>query len=188
MAQKRRSRALLACKTQPAAEQPVDKPLESDRHLVELAMQLAGDTVDDAAAHYRFAYCYVSTPAGPVREQIVHAYGQIVVGTQQSCTLCNDAVPVVVRVAVESHVKLFFESDQAAHRIRRRWVHADAAIPIERHEPESRVDRLVHDGEVEAIALGNGMPVMDAGAAQGVDTELEPGVPDRVQIEHVLEV
>src|SRR6266849_8953220 len=32
------------------------------------------------------------------------------------------------------------------------------------------------------------MPVMDARAAQGVDTELEPGVLYRVQIEHLSQV
>src|SRR5437879_4661446 len=117
MAQERRSRALLARKTQPAAEQPFDEPLETDRHFVELAMQLARDTVDDAAAHHCFPYRHAVSPRRPMREQIVHANRQIVVGMQESGALGDDAVPVMVSIAGEGHVELVFESDQAAHGI-----------------------------------------------------------------------
>src|SRR2546428_6791455 len=115
-----------------------------------------------------------------MREQIVHANRQIIVGTQESGALGDDAVPVMVGIAGESHVELIFESDQAAHGIRRRGIHADAAVPVEGHGTESRVDTLVYHSQVQTIALGNGMPVMDACAAQRVDTELEPGVLYRV--------
>ena len=125
-------------------------------------MQLARDAVNDAAADNRFPYSYVVSPGWTVREEILHADRQVVVGTQQSGAFRDDAVPVMVRVAGESHVELIFERDQAAHGIRRRRIHADAAVPVEGHEAESRIDGLVYHGQVQTIALGDRMPVVDA--------------------------
>ena len=70
-------------------------------------------------------------------------------------------------------------ADQRRHRVRRRAVHADLAVPVERHEPPRRVDERVDDGEVEAVALGDRRPVVDARPAERVGADVHAGGADR---------
>ena len=75
-------------------------------------------------------------------------------------------------------------ADQRRHRVRRRAVHPDPAVPVQRHEPEGGVDHRVDHGQVQAVPVGDLGPVGDAGAAERVSADPHPGRPDRVQVDH----
>ena len=66
-------------------------------------------------------------------------------------------------------------ADQRCHRVRRRAVHADLAVPVEGHEPPGRVDLGVHDGQVEVESVGDPGPVVDAGPAERVGADADAG-------------
>ena len=150
------------------------EPLEADRHLGELPVQALHDTVDQAAADQRLADLRVRGPVGPVSQQVTDRDGQVMVGVHEPHGLGDDPVAIGVGVVAERDVKAVLELDQARHRIRARAVHADLAVVVERHEPECRVDRRVGDGDVQAVGIGDRLPVMHGRAAQRVDAELEP--------------
>ncbi len=121
-------------------------------------------------------------------EEIEDGDRKVVVGRQQSCAPGDDPVPVVVGVAGEGEVEAILQLDQSLHRIRRRRVHADLAVPIDRHEPEGRVDGLVDDGEVQPVAIGDRPPVVDTGAAEGIDAEVDPCAADGVHVDHIGQI
>ena len=121
-------------------------------------------------------------------EQVVDRDGQEVVGRHQAGRGRHDAVPVVVGVAGKGDVVLVLEPDQPPHGVRRGRIHADAAVPVERHEAEPRVDLFADHGEIDAVALGDARPVVHAGAAQRVDAHADAGGADRVEVDHVAEV
>ena len=100
----------------------------------------------------------------------------------------DDAVPVGVGVVGEGHVEVARHVAQPRHRVRRGAVHADLAVPVERDEAEGRVELVVDDRQVEAVALGDRLPVREARAAQRVHPEPQPGAPDRVEVDHRRQV
>ena len=71
--------------------------------------------------------------------------GEVVVGVEQAGGAGDDAVAVVVGVAGPGYVEFFLVGDHAGHRVGRRAVHADAAVPVKRHEAEGGVDVGVQD-------------------------------------------
>src|SRR5271154_5111902 len=83
-ASKRRSCALLARKSKTAVKQPVNEVFEADRNLVKFSTSTGGDAIDHAAADHGLADCHLFCPMGPMQEEIVDAYCQIVIGWQQS--------------------------------------------------------------------------------------------------------
>jgi hypothetical protein len=97
-------------------------------------------------------------------------------------------VPIGVGVVGKGDVELVARADQPRHRIGRRAVHPDLAVPVHRHEAERRVDRVADDGSIEAIALDDRLPVAHARAAQRIDADLHAGAADRFHVEHVGEV
>ena len=97
-------------------------------------------------------------------------------------------MPVVIGVAGEGDVEAVLDVEQALHRVRRRRVHADPAVPVGGHEAEGLVDLLADDGEVEPVVLGDARPVVHAGAAERVDAHLHLGIADRGEVDDVAEV
>ena len=97
--------------------------------------------------------------------QVVDCYCQIVIRREQSSVAGDDPVSVVVGVACKRDVEAILHSDQRLHRIGRGRVHADTAVPIDGHETERRIDRVVDDVEVQAVVFGDRCPVVHAGAA-----------------------
>ena len=85
-------------------------------------------------------------------------------------------MPVMVGVAGKGDVVAVLEIDEALHRVGRGGVHADLSVPIERHESKRGIDRIVDNGKIKAIPLGDARPIMHAGAAQGIDTHAYLGV------------
>ena len=47
---------------------------------------------------------------------------------------------------------------------------------------------VVDDREIQAVALGDRAPVVDAGAAERIDAELEAGAADRVHVDDAAEI
>ena len=89
----------------------------------------------------------------------------------------DDAVAIGVCVVAGRDLKLVTLFDQRSHCVWRRAVHADLPVPVESHEPPSRVDVGVHDGQVQAVALPDGAPVGDACAAQRVNPQSQARAP-----------
>jgi hypothetical protein len=62
------SRTLLAPEAERPVNQTCDKPLESYRHLGQLAPELCNHAVNHATAHQRFSHHDVLVPLRPVRQ------------------------------------------------------------------------------------------------------------------------
>ena len=84
--------------------------------------------------------------------------------------------------------KRSFRPIKLLHRIGRGWVHADLAVPIHRHKTEGRIDGLVHDREVQPVALGNRSPVVDPGAAQRIDSHADLRAANGIHVDHIGEI
>src|SRR5262245_26797824 len=95
-----------------------------------------------------------------------------------------DAVTISVRVAGKSYVESVFEIDHSCHRINRRRIHPDLAVPIDRHEAKGRIDGVIHNLQIESVAVTDGIPVSHAGAAQRIDTDANFALADRLKIDH----
>src|SRR5262249_21346551 len=64
--------------------------------------------------------------------------------------------------------------------------HADAAVPVQGHEAEGRVDGFVDYGQVEAIAFCDRRPVVDTRAAKRIDAEAD--LADGVHVQDVAQI
>ncbi len=97
-------------------------------------------------------------------------------------------MPIVVGIAGKGDVVAIFELDEPLHGMGRGGIHANLAIPIERHESKRRIDCIVHHGKVESITLRDPRPIMHAGAAERVDAHAYFGVPDDIHVQDVAEI
>ena len=95
---------------------------------------------------------------------------------------------VGVGVVAEGDIEAVAQLDEAGHRVRRRRVHPDPAVPVAGHEGELRIHDVVRDGQVQAVALGDGRPVGDAGAAERVDAQAQAGPGDGRHVDDLIEV
>ena len=95
---------------------------------------------------------------------------------------------IVVRVAGERDVVTILELDESFHRVSRRRIEADLAVPVERHERELRVDFVADDIELDRVAFRDARPVMHAGAAQRVHAHADAGTADHIEVEHAAEI
>ncbi len=100
----------------------------------------------------------------------------------------DDAMPVGVRVVAEGDIKPVFEADQARHGIGRRAIHADLAVLVDSHEGKGGIDPRVDHLEVQPVHLGDRLPEADAGAAHGIDADLESGAHDGGDVDDVAQV
>ena len=187
-AQEGRARALLARKSERSAQQAVHEPFESDRNLEHLAAEFGGHAIDHAARHHGLADCRILAPSGAIREKIMDAHRQVVIGRQQAGTARDDAVPIVIGIARKRDIELVLQADQALHGVGRRRVHADAAIPIERHEAEGGIDGVVDDGQIQSIAIADGSPIMHARATQRIDAQIQLRAANDIEIDHLAQI
>jgi hypothetical protein len=107
-----------------------------------------------------------------------------VVRIEQSRAGRDNAVPVRVGIIGERDVEAILQLSEARHRVRRGAVHADPAVPVDGHEPEGWVDRVVHDRQIEPVTLGHRTPIGDAGAAERVHAQPQSAVTNRVEVHH----
>jgi hypothetical protein len=97
-------------------------------------------------------------------------------------------VAIGVGVVAEGEVEPVLHRDQVRHRVGGRAVHPDLAVVVEGHEPEGRVHDGIHDGEVEAVRLGDRPPVVRVRAAQRVDADAEARAPRDLEVHRRAEV
>jgi hypothetical protein len=83
-------------------------------------------------------------PRGAMTEKVGDRHGEIVVRVHEADAPSHDAVPVVVGIARPRDVEAILEPDEAPHRVGRRAVHADLAVPVDRHEREGRIDHVAY--------------------------------------------
>src|ERR1035437_9654213 len=187
-AHERRTRALFAAKAERTVRETADEPLESDRHFAKPAPELRAHPVDHAGAHHRLAHSRVGAPPGTVPEQVVDGNREVMVRWQQPRAARHDAVAIVVRIAGERDVKPVLELDQPPHRPWGRWVGAYAAVPIERHETEGRIDDVAHHGEIYLVSLRDRRPVVDARASERIDAQVKARGANPLHVHHVGQV
>src|SRR5206468_674692 len=156
----------------------------ADRHFDEATTDGAGDAIDHAAADHRLADAGAGRPPRATLEEILDRDREIVIRVHQTGASRDNAVPVVIRVAGPRYVEALLHRDEAPHRVRRRAVHPDAAVPIHAHEAEGRIDLVAHDRQRNAVALGDHPPVRDAGPAEWIDAELELRAAQDVEVEY----
>src|SRR5205823_13062121 len=113
--QERRAGALFAAESEGAVEQAVDEPLEPDRHFAQLAPQLPGDTIDEAARDQRLADGGARAPARAIPEQILNGCCEVEVRIEQPMTWRDDAVAIRIRIVAEREVVAVLERDQVRH-------------------------------------------------------------------------
>src|SRR5699024_3630141 len=100
----------------------------------------------------------------------------------------DDAVTVRIRVVAGGHVELVPVGNEGGHGVRAGAVHADLAVGIERHETEGGIHMGVDHGEVQAVGLGDGTPVVHGGPAHRVGTDADAGLADGVDVDHIGQV
>jgi hypothetical protein len=123
-----------------------------------------------------------------MQEQVANRHSEIVIGIHQPGRRGDDAVPVGIRVVGECHLVLIFQSDQPRHGIRTRAIHADLAVMIHRHERKGRIDPRVHDGDVELVDCIDRFPIVNGGAAEWIDRELQPRGADYFHVHDVAQI
>src|SRR5215813_6913781 len=96
----------------------------------------------------------------------------------------HDSVPIGIGIAGEGYVKSLLEADHARHRVYRRRVHADLAVPIHCHKPESRIDVVVHDLQIESVAVANRIPISHAGTTQRIHADVNLALADCLEVDH----
>ena len=125
---------------------------------ISVPAQVGDHPVDQRARHQRLADGGVLRPARPVAEQVGDGDREEVVRVHQPAVGGDDAVPVGVGVVARGDLELVLAADQRGHGRRRRAVHPDLAVPVQRHEPPGGVDQRVDHGEVEPVPLGDRRP------------------------------
>src|ERR1035437_4832623 len=81
--EKTSTRPLCPAKAKRAVEQAIHKPLETDRHLVELPAELRRDAIDHLAAYYRLANRRILAPLRSMLEEVENGDRKVMVGRQQ---------------------------------------------------------------------------------------------------------
>src|SRR5262249_54490525 len=133
-AEKACSCTLFAAKAERPVNQSCDKPLETYRHLRELASELCNNTVDHAAAHQGFSHYDILVPLGAVLQEILDRNGEVVIRIHQPRNWRHNSMPVRVRIVGECNLILIFQSNQPCHGIRTGTIHADLAVMVYRHK------------------------------------------------------
>ena len=97
-------------------------------------------------------------------------------------------MPVVIGVASEGDIEAALFADEALHRERRRGIHADAAVPVQAHEAEGRVDFLAGHRQVDSVMLRDAAPVMHAGTAERIGAHANAGGADRIHVDDIGQI
>ena len=84
--------------------------------------------------------------------------------------------------------KRSLRSIKRLHCVGRGRIHANLTVPIDRHEPEGRIDDFVHDREIQTIALGNRAPIVNPGATKRIHAHIDVRAANRIHIEHAAEI
>ena len=194
LAQEGHAGAFLAAESDLALEQRIHEPLEADRNLNELGVDGSGDAVDQGGGDQGLADAGTLRPTRAVAaEQVLHAYGDVVVRVHDAPIRAHDAMAVGVRIGAADQIVLVpcavvQRIDQALHGIWRARIHANLAVVIDGHEAPGRIDLWAHhvDGQVELLI--HQRPIVDRGAAKRVDAQAHAGGANHVEVDDVLQI
>ena len=100
----------------------------------------------------------------------------------------DDAVPVDIGIVAPGDVETIFQFDQAGHRVGAGAIHADLAVVVQRHEGKGRIDPRIHHLDIQAVFLGDRLPVRHRRAAERIDADLQAGLADRFHVDHGAEI
>ena len=129
-------------------------------------------------------------PIRPASEKVEDGRRQVVVRVHEP-RASDDAVAVAVGIIRDGDVEPILQRDQVGHRMGRRAIHADSAIPVERHRAESGVDFVIDHLDRHAITLRDSMPVGETCSTERIDADAQAGagngthVDDRREVAHV---
>ena len=129
-----------------------------------------------------------------MREEVFDGNGQVVVRVHQTIG-CHDSVTVRVGVVsgrnVVGSVSILIRSHRIAkrrHRIGRGAIHTDLSIPVQGHEGPCGVNLGVHNGQLQAVALGNCAPVVHRCSAQRIGANAHSGLTNRINIDDLVKL
>ena len=97
-------------------------------------------------------------------------------------------MPVMIRITSKGNVETVLQIDQASHGVGGRWVHANFAIPVNRHETECWIDHFVFHNKIQPETVCYCRPVMNSGAAKRIDPDANVRVPYHIHINHTGQI
>ncbi len=103
-------------------------------------------------------------------------------------TLCDNPVPVEIRVVPKGDVILVLEPDQACHGIWGRAVHPDLAVLVNPHETECGIEYGIDYIDVEPVDIGDYLPEGKARASQRIGGDLDAGRRYGIHVDDIGEV
>jgi len=121
-------------------------------------------------------------------EEVLDADGKVVVWIEQAGGFGDDAVAIMVSVGGEGDVVFAPVGDHAGHGVGAGAVHADAAVPIAGHEAKGWVYVRVEDLEGKVVLLGDARPVVDSSSSERIDSQLQCGVGEDVEVDDVCQI
>ena len=99
-----------------------------------------------------------------------------------SVVSCRNVVGSV-SVLIRSH-----RITKRRHRIGRGAIHTDLSIPVQGHEGPCGVNLGVHNGQLQAVALGNCAPVVHRCSAQRIGANAHAGLANRINIDDLVKL
>ena len=183
-AQEGAASAFLAAEPAFPAREEGDEPFKAGRRLHDAAADVIGDTVQHVACHYGLADAAFLWPVLPRFHEIPGAHGQIVVGIHEFFA-GHDAMAVRVGIAGEAQVEFIAHPEKHAHGPGGRAVHADFSVLVTGDKAEGGINAFVHDGQVKAVFVGDGLPEFEAGAAERIDAQFQTGFGDSLHVDDV---
>ena len=129
-----------------------------------------------------------------MREEVFDRNSQVVVRIHQTVG-CHDSVTVRVGVIsgrnVVGSISVLIRSHciaKRSHRIGRGAIHADLSIPVQCHEGPCGVNLGVHNGQFQAVALGDRSPVVHRCSAQRIGANAHAGLANRIDIDDLVKL
>ena len=166
LAQEGGSCAFLTAETELSADQTWNEVLEAHGNLNELSANRISNAVDECRRDQGLTDRSFCRPVRAMREEVFDRNSQVVVRVHQTVG-GHDSVTVRVGIVtgrnVVGSVSVLVRSHRIAkrsHCIGRGAVHTDLSIPVQGHEGPCGVNLGVHNGQFQAVALGNRAPVV----------------------------
>ena len=156
----------LTTETKLSTDQTWNEVLEAHGDLNELSANRISNAVDECRRDQGLTDRSFCRPVRAMREEVFDGNGQVVVRVHQTVG-GHDSVTVRVGIVtgrnVVGSVSVLVRSHRIAkrsHCIGRGAVHTDLSIPVQGHEGPCGVNLGVHNGQFQAVALGNRAPVV----------------------------
>src|ERR1700733_1488079 len=94
----------------------------------------------------------------------------------------------MVGIAGKGKIEAILHPYQSLHRINRGRIHPYLTIPIHRHETKGWIDCFVDDGEIQPVSFRYRLPIVDAGATEGIHAQTYLRAANDIHIDHIGEI